>query len=58
MPRKTKRSRKSRRRTYRRKTRKHTGGSDSQSLIIPSKAIEVSSGGINSQDQIYGIAKV
>lgn len=59
MPRKTlKRSRKSRRRTYRRKTHKYTGGSDSQALIIPSKAIEVSAGGINSQDQITGIAKV
>lgn len=64
MPRKTlKRSRKSRRRTIRRvrksgRVTKHIGGSDSQALIIPSKAIEVSDGGINSQDQIYGIAKV
>jgi len=59
MPRKTlKRSRKSRRRTYRRKTHKYTGGSDSQALIIPTNAIKVSSGGINSQDQVYGIAKL
>jgi hypothetical protein len=58
MPRKTlKRSRKSRRRTIRR-IKKHNGGSDSQSLIVPKEAIQVSSGGINSQDQIYGIAKV
>jgi hypothetical protein len=58
MPRKTlKRSRKSRRRTIRR-VRKHKGGADSQALIIPTKAIEVSAGGINSQDQIYGIAKL
>jgi hypothetical protein len=57
MPRKTvKRSRKSRRRTIRRYRKK--GGSNSQALIIPTKAIEVSAGGINSQDQIYGIAKI
>ena len=58
MPRKTlKHSRKSRRRTIRR-VRKHRGGADSQALIIPTKAIEVSAGGIASQDQMAGIAKL
>ena len=58
MPRKTlKRSRKSRRRTIRRMC-KHRGGADSHALIIPTKAIEISAGGINSQDQVYGIAKL
>lgn len=59
MPRKTlKRSRKSRRRTIRRYRKTSGGGTDSQSIVIPTNALKTSYGGINSQDEIYGIAKV
>jgi hypothetical protein len=57
MPRKTyKRSRKSRRATIRRYRKK--GGSDSQSLIIPTTALKVSDGGVPSQDIVTGISKI
>ena len=51
-----KRSRKTRRRTVRR--RSHKGGADSQALAIPTAGLKVSTGGVNSQDVLTGIAKV
>ena len=57
MPRKTyKRSRKTRRSTIRRYRKK--GGSDSQSLTIPTNALKVSDGGVPSQDIVNGISKI
>jgi hypothetical protein len=52
MPVKTKKQRKNRRRTLRRKTK---GGSTSQSLQIPTAALKVSEGGLNSDNKWHGI---
>jgi hypothetical protein len=52
MPRKTRKRSKSRRRTIR---RKRGGSATSQPLIIPTKALQASEGGVNTGNSWYGI---
>ena len=52
MPRKTRKRSKGRRRTIR---RKRGGSATTQPLIIPTKALHVSEGGVNSVNSWYGI---
>jgi len=52
-----KRSRKTSKTTLRRRYRKK-GGSDSQSIIIPTNALRVSDGGVQSQHVITGTGTV
>jgi len=52
MAKKTLKNRKNRRRTLRRKAK---GGSHTQSLMIPTTAIKVSDGGVNTDNKMGGI---
>jgi hypothetical protein len=52
MPRKTRKRSKGRRRTIR---RKRGGSATTQPLIIPTKALQASEGGVNSVNSWYGI---